>query len=87
MSLGAFAYNYPGAWLIGGPRIACEALEVRLVDEVHICQVRDVSIGRGATEPVAFDELLRRMGYLTGLGATRLDDVDVYHWRKPDDRG
>ena len=38
MSLGAFAFAHPGAWLIGGLTIAEEALRIGLLDEVHLCR-------------------------------------------------
>lgn len=82
MSLGMFAHRYPGAWLLGGPTVACEALNTHMVDEVHLCQ-SPAFIGRGATAPVEAQELINRMGYLRGLGCTKLADVEIYHWRKP----
>jgi len=38
MSIGAFAFKYPGAWLIGGQTVAMEGLMNGLVTEVHICR-------------------------------------------------
>lgn len=38
MSLGAFAFAHPGAWLIGGLAIAMEAFHIGLLDEVHLCR-------------------------------------------------
>lgn len=38
MSLGTFAFAHPGAWLLGGPTVAMEALGIGLLDEVHLCR-------------------------------------------------
>lgn len=84
MSLGMFAHRYPGAWLLGGPTVASEALDTQLVDEVHLCQSPAFIGGVGSSSPplVPASVLIDRMGYLRGLGCTRLADVEIYHWRK-----
>ncbi len=49
MTLGAFAFKYPGAWLLGGQTIALEALSIDLVDEVHLVR-NNVVLEEGVTD-------------------------------------
>jgi dihydrofolate reductase len=51
MTLGSFAYRYPGAWLLGGQTIAMEALRLQMVDEVHLIR-NPVELGAGIRDEV-----------------------------------
>lgn len=55
MTLGRFAHAYPEAWLLGGPTVAQEALEIGLVDQVYLCRSPTVLHG----EQPAFKALYR----------------------------
>ncbi len=39
MTLGAFAHAHPDGWLLGGPRLALEAMSLRMVDQAFMCRV------------------------------------------------
>jgi dihydrofolate reductase len=86
MRLGEFVAKYPGAWLIGGQTIVLEALELGLVDEVHLCRLPvDVFEFPGQKLALAQDDMItpfleKSHGFMR-VGKTRVDDVGVEHWR------
>lgn len=52
MTLGSFAYKYPGAWLGGGQTVALEALRGGYLDEVHLCRA-PAELGEGVADRVS----------------------------------
>lgn len=52
MELGAFAFKFPGQWLIGGQTIAMEALSIGLVDDVFLVRNK-VKLGGGVENQMA----------------------------------
>lgn len=80
MSLGMFAHHHPGAWLLGGPTVACEALDIRLVDEVHLFHSTKVKLGGGVG--VVETVLSRAEKYMESTGIQRFETLEVYTWRK-----
>lgn len=86
MSLDMFPYRYPGAWLLGGPTVACEALERYLVDEVVLIQSRHTNLGGvGSSSPplIPMGVLLRRMNRLDHVGQVGFECNSVSVWRTP----
>lgn len=81
MTLGAFAYTYPGAWLIGGPAVVYEAMDIGLVDEVHMCEIQDACLGEGIADGLG-ERLLKPRSPFNHWGSTRVEDVVVWHFRR-----
>jgi dihydrofolate reductase len=52
MTLGRFCHAHPDAWLIGGPTIAREALELGMVGEVFMCRQIGTYLGEGMPDLV-----------------------------------
>ncbi len=84
MSLGHFACNYPGAWLIGGPTVAYEAVSACLIDEIHLCKVDEyIGAKRGDTPIPLWHALGQDWGKrFVRAASTKLDGVEVTCYRR-----
>lgn len=83
ISLGSFAFAYPGAWLLGGQTIAMEALKVALVDEVHLIR-NSVELGEGIADQITpFLHDMEGEGWYQALD-TRMSFGSLDHevWRR-----
>lgn len=95
MCLGSFAHAHPNGWLLGGPSVAYEALDVGLVDQVYLCRSPAVLHGeQPAFRPPYRDEVTpwlmsRGESHNAGIPWRRahriqLDGVTVDCWSRRD---
>lgn len=84
MTLGQFAHSHPGAWLIGGPTVALEALDCNLVNQVYLCR-STVHLFEGMRDTVT--PFLENAGSAWGRAkGIDFDDVSVDVWSRKDGR-
>lgn len=95
VTLGRFAYENPNGWLLGGPRVAYEALDIGLVDQVYLCRSAVVLHGeQPAFKPLYRDEVtpwLMRQGERANAGTPwrrsqriQVGSVTVDAWSRMD---
>lgn len=85
LTLGAFAFRFPGAWLIGGQTIAMEGLRTGLVTEVHICR-NPARLGHGVRDEMtpwmaSRGETANPGRPWTSHSSVYVGDVKVEAWR------
>lgn len=85
VTLGDFVERHPGAWLLGGPELARQALLTGLLDEVHLCRSRRLAApvsGFGAW-PDVITPLLEARSLVWGKRmSTTFGDTTVENWAR-----